>query len=282
MAEPEALTLTYITAHPAEAARVLERIPGADAAALFATVPARAGAPVLTAMLPSAAARILSSLHDEPALALLAATGVQAAVTVLRYIPEPRRSRLLEGLPTATAVASRVLLGYPDDSVGAWADPDIIMLVPETRVNDVLARVRGGDEKKVDQVYGVDNEQRLVGVADLHELLRVAELTALAAVLRKPLAVLTAMTPLTGAATQRGWQLSSVLPVVERDGRLIGVMHRATLARAMARSRATTQPANDVTITGVLTRGYWDAASGLAEASLWLLPPAKPVLPEDK
>ena len=282
MAEPEALTLTYITAHPAEAARVLERIPGADAAALFATVPARAGAPVLTAMLPSAAARILSSLHDEPALALLAAAGVQAAVTVLRYIPEPRRSRLLEGLPTATAVASRILLGYPDDSVGAWADPDIIMLVPETRVNDVLARVRGGDEKKVDQVYGVDNEQRLVGIVDLLELLRVPDSTTLAAVLHKPLAMLTAMTPLTGAATQRGWQLSSVLPVVERDGRLIGVMHRATLARAMARSRATTQPANDVTITGVLTRGYWDAASGLAEASLWLLPPAKPVLPEDK
>jgi len=282
MAEPEALTLTYITAHPAEAARVLERIPGADAAALFATVPARAGAPVLTAMLPSAAARILSSLHDEPALALLAAAGVQAAVTVLRYIPEPRRSRLLEGLPTATAVASRVLLGYPDDSVGAWADPDIIMLVPETRVNDVLARVRGGDEKKVDQVYGVDNEQRLVGIVDLLELLRVPDSTTLAAVLHKPLAMLTAMTPLTGAATQRGWQLSSVLPVVERDGRLIGVMHRATLARAMARSRATTQRANDVTITGVLTRGYWDAASGLAEASLWLLPLAKSVLPEDK
>ena len=282
MAEPEALTLTYITAHPAEAARVLERIPGADAAALFATVPARAGAPVLTAMLPSAAARILSSLHDEPALALLATAGVQAAVTVLRYVPEARRSRLLEGLPTATAVASRVLLGYPDDSVGAWADPDIIMLVPETRVNDVLARVRGGDEKKVDQVYGVDNEQRLIGIVDLLELLRVPDSTTLAAVLHKPLAVLTAMTPLTGAATQRGWQLSSVLPVVERDGRLIGVMHRATLARAMARSRATTQPANDVTITGVLTRGYWDAASGLAEASLWLLPSAKPVLPEDK
>ena len=281
MAEPVALTLTYIAAHPAEAARVLERMPGADAAALFATVPARAGAPVLTAMLPSAAARILSSLHDEPALALLAAAGVQAAVTVLRYIAEPRRSRLLEGLPTATAVASRILLGYPDDSVGAWADPDIIMLVPETRVNDVLARVRGGDEKKVDQVYGVDNEQRLVGIVDLLELLRVPDSTTLAAVLHKPLAMLTAMTPLTGAATQRGWQLSSVLPVVERDGRLIGVMHRATLARAMARSRATTQPANEVTITGVLTRGYWDAASGLAEAALWLLPPAKPVQPED-
>jgi predicted transcriptional regulator len=141
--------------------------------------------------------------------------------------------------------------------------------------------VRGGDERKVDQVYAVDQDQRLIGIVDLVELLRVPDSNTLAAVLHKPLAMLTAMTPLTGAATQRGWQQSSVLPVVERDGRLIGVLHRATLARALARSRATTQPADEVTITGVLTRGYWDAASGLAEAGLWLLPPAKPVLPEE-
>lgn len=281
MAEPEALTLTYIRAHPAEAARVLERIPGADAAALFATVPARAGAPVLTAMLPSAAARILGSLDDAPTLALLGAAGVQAAVTVLRYIPEPRRSRLLGGLPTATAVASRVLLGYPDDSVGAWANPDFIAFAPETRVSDALERIRDGNERNVEQVYAVDHDQRLIGIVDLLDLLRVPDSTTLAAVLHKPLTMLTAMTPLTGAATQRGWQQSSVLPVVERDGRLIGVMHRATLARALARSRATTQSAAEVTITGVLTRGYWDAASGLVEAGLWLLPPAKPVQPED-
>ncbi len=281
MAEAEALTLTYIAAHPGEAARVLERIPGADAAALFASVPARAGSPVLMAMLPSSAARVLASLDDQPALALLAAAGVQAAVTVLRYVPEPRRSRLLEGLPTATAVASRILLGYPDDSVGAWTDPDVIALAPETRIADVLERVRSGDETKIEQVYAVDNDQRLVGMVALHELLRVPDSTALATVVHKPAAVFTAMTPLTGAANHRGWHESSALPVVERDGRLIGVIHRATLARALARGRATEQPTGEVTITGVLARGYWDAASGLAESALWLLPPAKRVQPED-
>ena len=185
------------------------------------------------------------------------------AARQLEFLPPQEIADLLAGQPSHAVVRAWQLLA-----------PDI--------AGAALARVRGGDEKKVDQVYAVDNEQRLLGVADLHELLRVPELTALAAVMRKPLAVLTAMTPLSGATTQRGWQQSSALPVVERDGRLIGVMYRATLARALARSRATTQPANDVTITGVLTRGYWDAASGLAEASLWLLPPAKPVLPEDK
>ena len=58
MANPESLTLAFVTAHPAEAARILERLNASDAAALFDRVPARAGAPVLTAMLPSAAARV--------------------------------------------------------------------------------------------------------------------------------------------------------------------------------------------------------------------------------
>lgn len=278
----EALTLSFLASHPAEAARVLERIPGPDAAALFAAVPARAGAPALTAMLPSAAARVLAALDDEPALALLSAAGVQAAVTMLRYVPESRRSDLLEGLPTATAVASRILLGYPDDSVGAWTDPDIVSMAPLTRVGEALARVRNGDETLIEQVYAVETDQRLVGIMDLRELLRVPELTTLAAIMRKPAAVLTAMTTLSGAATQRGWQQTSVLPVVERDGRLIGVMRRATLARALARGRGPAQPAEEATIAGVMARGYWDALSGIAEAGLALLPPVKPVQPDDQ
>ena len=132
-------------------------------------LPARAGAPVLTAMLPSAAARVLDALDDD--------AGARAAERGRRagggdgaaHIPEPRRSRLLGGLPTATAVASRLLLGYPDDSVGAWADPDVIALAPETSASDALARVRGGDERNVEQVYAVDHDQRLIGIVDLLE-----------------------------------------------------------------------------------------------------------------
>jgi Mg/Co/Ni transporter MgtE len=132
MAEPQILTLAFVTSHPAEAARVLERISGPDAAALFESIPARNGAPVLTAMLPSAAARVLSCLEDGPALALLTAAGMQGAVSVLRYVPELQRARLIAGLPTATAVASRTLLGYAEDTVGAWTDPEVIEMSPDT------------------------------------------------------------------------------------------------------------------------------------------------------
>ena len=142
MASAETLTLAFLNAHPARAARVLERLPGPEAAALFARLPARAGGPVLAAMLPPTAARLLSNLDDAAALALLTVLGAQSAVGVLRHLAEPRRSRLIAGLPTATAVASRLLLGYLEDSVGGWVDPDVIAVAAECTAGEALALAR--------------------------------------------------------------------------------------------------------------------------------------------
>jgi hypothetical protein len=72
-----------------------------------------------------------------------------------------------------------------------------------------------------------------------------------------------------------------VLPAVERDGRLIGVLRRGTLARALARSRLPGPAPSEPPLSGILARGYWDAFSGLAEAMLSALPPAKPVYKEE-
>lgn len=281
MADPQSLTLAFLSAHPSEAARVLERLPGNQAGEFFARVPARAGAPALVAMLPTAAARVLGALEDEPALALLTSVGVQAAVGVLRYVAEPRRARLIAGLPTATALASRLLLGYPEDSVGAWVDPDVIALDPETPVGDALERVRHGEEANIERLHTIDGERRLIGIVELAALLRAPENSTLEVLMRKPAAVLSAMTPLTGAASQRGWERSSALPVIERGGRLIGILPRATLARALARNRSTAQAVTEVSLAGIVGRGYWDTVSGLAEAAIALLPAAKPVRPEN-
>ena len=281
MANPESLTLAFVTLHPSEAARVLERMAAPDAAALFGRVPARAGAPVLTAMLPSAAARVVSILESRVALSMLSAAGTQAAVTVLRQVPDPQRSQLIDGLPTAAAIASRLLLGYPDDSVGAWSDPDVVVLSPEATIAEALTRVKSGDESRVEQVFAVDREQHLVGMIELHELLRAPEATSLASIMHKPTAVLNGAATVSGAANQRGWQQASALPVIDSSGRLIGVLRRASLARALARNRLQTPVDEGAPLLALFARGYWTAVSSLAEAAITLLPPQKPLYEED-
>jgi hypothetical protein len=71
---------------------------------------------------------------------------------------------------------------------------------------------------------------------------------------------------------------------VERGDRLVGVLRRATLMRALTRSTRSTREAAAETLSGVLTRSYWDALSGLVAATVTQLPPATPIdkTPDDR
>lgn len=277
MANAETLTLAFVTTHPAEAARILERLNAPDAAALFERVPARAGAPVLNAMLPTVAARILAILEAGTAQSLLAAIGTQAAVSILRQIAEPQRNQLVAGLPTAAAMASRLLLHYPNDSVGAWIDPDIIVFPPGTTVSEALTRIASGNEPQVELVFSVDHDQRLAGVTSLHDLLRVPGERKLASVMRKPPVVLMGGATVAGVARRRGWQQSSVLPVTDRNGKPIGVLRRGALDRALARANQQVSTDESELLVSMFANGYWNAFSALAHAVVSLLPQAKSI-----
>lgn len=273
MADAEALTFAFMRAHPAEAAQALQVVPADAAAALLARAPTRLASPVLRAMEPGAAAAALAGLGDERAMELLGTLGARSAVALLRRIGEPRRSRLIAGLPTAAALASRLLLGYPEDTVGSWADPDVIALPPDARTGDALERVRRA-ESNVEHLFVVAS-LRLVGWLPLSALLRAPEGAALHSLMERPDVVLPAQTPLAGALAHPGWRRRSALPVVESGGRLLGVLTHDALARALRGVPATGGSSVEETLLGVLARGYWGALSGVVEAAATLLPPVR-------
>jgi magnesium transporter len=276
MADAETLSLAFMRAHPAEAARVLEALAPAQAAQLLVRVPARLAAPVLAAMRPNAAARGIAGLEDEQVLALLGELATQPVVAVLRHVAEPRRSRLISGLPTAAALASKLLLGYVEDSVGAWTDPDVLALPGATRAAEALERVRHIDAT-VQRVFVTGSDGRLEGWVPLPALLRAPEGATLASVMQRPDGVMSAKTPLAGALAHPGWESSSLLPVLESGERLVGVLTRDALTRALGRSARATPAIPGETLAGMLALGYWDALSGGAEAMVTLLPPVKAV-----
>lgn len=269
-------TYAFMRSHPAEAAQVLEGVAPAQAAALLAAAPARIGGTVLAAMLPSAAARTIDALEDERARALLGALRAQAAVLVLRHIGEPRRTRLISGLPASAALASRLLLGYPEDSVGAWTDPQVLALPGETRAGAALERARGLEDG-AERVFVVGADQRLAGSLSLAALLRAPERAPLDSLMSRADAVLAAQTPLSGAVSHPGWTAAAALPVVEADGRLLGVLTSDALARALGRTAPRQPRAGPENVVGVLAEGYWATLSGVVEAGTALLPRVRPV-----
>ncbi len=277
-----ALSLAFMQGHPSNAARVLEALPIAEAAALFDRAPARIGGGVMAAMLPRQASACMAALSDARAQALLATMSMQAMVSLLRYIPEARRETLIGGLPTASALASALLLGYDEDTLGAWADPSVIMLPPETRAADALARVRQ-TEVAHPAVFVTDASRRLSGQVGLATVLRAPEGATLATLMHSPAAVLRANAPLASASSHPGWTHASALPVVEPGERLLGVMTRDALTRALRRDQAEPGAAAAASsLPGLLALGYWETLSGMVTASLGLMPRVNPVVPMEK
>jgi magnesium transporter len=275
VADAEDLTLAYLVGHPAEAARVLETLPSAASAALLARVPARIGGPVMEALSPSAAAGHLVALEAESAIALLVMVRIQAAAAALRLVPEPRRAALLNGMPTPRAVACRVLLGYPNASVGAWADLDINALGPDARAGEVITRLgEQSDEDIADGVYVADPEGHLMGIVPLAALFRAPAHLRLQGLMRPPPATLPAAMPVTAALRVRAWDERLSLPVTDNRGRLVGRARRALLARAIAQPGGREE--RD-TLIGVLALTYWGVVSGLLAAAVSLLPSRAPV-----
>jgi magnesium transporter len=277
MADAAALTFAFMRAHPAEAAHVLEAAPSHESVDLLARVPARIGSAVLGQMLPRKAALALLALPSERAIELLAHLDSQSSVAILRHIEEPSRSQLIAGLPTAAALAAKLLLEYIDDSVGSCMDPNVIALPSGARAQEALDRVRNA-EAQTERVFAVDGDRRLLGWIPLAVLMRAPQAARLEALLREPPARLAAHAPLAGARTHPGWLVASTLPVVDRGGRLIGELTRDALDRASQRAGWLGSPrAADESLPGMLAQGYWQSVSGIVELLASCLPAARPL-----
>lgn len=276
-AEPgRTLSLAFMRQRPVQAARVLEALPAAQAAALFERAPARLGADVLAAMMPPQAARCLAELPDERVLELLSPMAMQPTVGVLRHVPEPRRRLLVARLPTASALASRLLLGYGEDTLGAWADPDILLLSADRPADEALARLRAGGGAHP-CVFVTDAERRLRGVVGLLGLLQAPPEARLGSLMRAPAAVLPAHAPLAGSLDDPAWEQASTLPVAEPGGRLLGVLTHDALARALRRATPPPDLSAEAPWPRLAAHGYWQATSGLLRAGLSLLPRVPPL-----
>ncbi len=272
MSSREELSYAFLEAHPVDAARVLERLAPASAAALLQSAPLRLASPVLRQMLPLAGARCLEQFDNSETAGLLHALGPQAGVALLRYVSPERRVRALEQLPTALTLAYELLLGYPEGTVGAWMDPRAMAFPADMTCGEALERVRQADEALIADPFVIDRNQRLQGYVEFADLLRAHATTPLTRLLRSSPNRLPAQALLAGLREHPGWREASTLPVVERGDRLVGALTHTALQRALSLEHATPgSGATDDTLSG-LAGAYWFGVSSLIQAIVGQLP----------
>jgi magnesium transporter len=226
-----ALAAVMLRDYPDEAARWIENADDDESAELIGRMRPDAAVSLVARLTPDRAARIVARLPTETRQVALASLNANRAAGLLARLDPDERERCLEGLDPGLARELRELAVYPPDTAGALMDPRVTSFRPDAVVRDVTRRLRRFRDRRVSDVFLVDAEGRLVGSLALETIVLAdpgARLDGL--VHEAPTSVLAVSSRDEVIETFESHRVAS-LPVVDLDGRLLGVLRQRELVR---------------------------------------------------
>jgi magnesium transporter len=257
------LAKNFAEEHPSDAAWILEQLSPDTAVAYIEELPPRLGAAVVQRMAASTAAECISRLSPERFGQLMVALPLDRAAGLLRRLDAGQRELLLQHAPTDVATLLARLLRYPQNSAGSLMDPRVMALPDDITVSEALARVRRVPRHALYYLYVIDREQSLVGVLNLRELMLALPRDPLSAIMQREVSSLSALSDRAAIIDHPGWRNVHALPVIDDQGKFLGVLRYETLRQLEVESNAPT-PATGALST-VLTLGElcWVGLAGV-------------------
>lgn len=224
-----ALARGYLRDFPDEAARHLEDLPVEEIARLIRREPVRYSAPLLEQVEPHLAAKVLLSLPEKYARDELAGVEPVRAIAMLSWMNEEQRDAALAGLEPGLARELRQMAEYPLETAGRLMDPRAIGLRPGTTAQQALSKLRQVSERRISDIFVTDENNHLVGRVSL-QAVAVASPTSLLETLMQPAIAVQAVDPQDEVVEKFTSGRLASLPVVDFEGRLIGVIRHDRLA----------------------------------------------------
>lgn len=213
--------------HPADLADELQRMPRHTAAQILQSIPDERATAVLAEMDDKVAAEILSLLKPEESQDLVNELQSSEAADIVAEMPPEQREEVLAGLEPAESAKVSELLRYPEDSAGGIMEDRFIALPVDATIATCRQILQDRGEEAVQgasYLYVVDAGQKLIGVISMRDL-----------VFRKPERMIREIMSAQVTAVRVDDDQEKVaqlfaqyhymaLPVLERDGRLVGVV----------------------------------------------------------
>jgi magnesium transporter len=228
--EPEGVAEALQELHVQDLAELLAELSDAEVAQLVGMLPIDVSADVLCRMQAEQAAGVVALLADSRAAQVLRAMAADDRADLIQQLAPELAERLLLNLGTRSpevAEETRALVSYGEDTAGGIMTTEYVAFGPELSVGQALERVRQiGRQRALEVVYYayVVAYERLIGVVSLRDLLLARDNEIISDVMTSNVVSVDASTDQEEVAhTITKYELAA-LPVVEDDGRLIGIV----------------------------------------------------------
>jgi len=230
----EKINRRYLRDHPASAARRLESMGRDEALDEIATQPTTVLGGLWPHLGADRGAALLSRMGETQARDLLAGLLPTEAVRFLGAMEDEDRARLLGALPQDLAAQLRELMTYPDDTAGSLMDTRVPTFRPEMRASAALDALRDSPHSRAPRtLFVVDGDNRLRGQIPIQELAMARPDTVLRDLAHPVAAAVNALDPRDEVVETVEKHRLTDLPVIDLDGRLIGLIQHGMLVQAV-------------------------------------------------
>ena len=218
-----------ITRLPAgEIARLVDALPYLHAAELLTLLPDPLAADTLEAMSSQRQLQVFEELSKDQGCALLALMAPDLAADLVGRLHTEEARALLDRLGPERAAPIIDLLRYPEDTVGSIMTNDVLRVPVSLTVGEARDRLRERlrEPDFISFIYAVDDEKdrRLRGVVTLRKLVTAEDSARIADVMNPYVVTIHALDPARAAAHRVLNSHLVALPVVGREGRLLGAL----------------------------------------------------------
>ncbi|MGD2062971.1 MAG: magnesium transporter [Nitrospirota bacterium] len=232
MRSSDALLRAFVELHPVDAARTFETLGLDEMVRLFKRLSTKQAVALLERITAEMGARLFAALEVERARELLAATLPRVASAIVRQLDDDTRAAILTGLDASAAAALQELGGYPADVAGAMMEPRVASLSIDLTAQQAIAKLRKTPRDVLHYLYVTERDGKLIGVLNMRDLLLASPRDAIDTLVRREMVTIPDTMnheEVVRVMRERGFL---ALPVVDFDGRLVGVIKQSEVLGA--------------------------------------------------
>ena len=243
------LTLGYLSKHPDNAARLLERLPYSMTCDLFARLSPEQYLSTFHSLLPSYAAGILDVMEDLPRGKLVEALSNERLSVILAILSDDKKKNILTQLSSEKRKKVVSQMKYPRDTVGSIMEPPKFSLPADISVAEALKRIKAVKHYNFTAIIVVDSSLHYLGLVTLDKLIQASPDTRLSSIVNYKIPAQHARKSLQNLNKDLSWSYVRILAVTDVRGLLIGCLSYATLLEhtTMGVSTLKPEPAQHVT-----------------------------------
>ena len=224
LVHPDELKSILDRLHPADIAYILEALPLEDRLTVWDSVKADRDGEILIEVSDAVRETLIASMNREELVDAVESLETDEIAAIADDLPADVVDEVQQGLTSGERAQLRASMSYPDDSVGALMDFEMISIREDVTLEVVLRYLRRFDAlpNHTDQVFVVDRHDVLKGGLPLDRLLLNEPDVKVAAVMNTDLMTLSPLDETSEAAQAfERYDLVSA-PVVDEAGRLVG------------------------------------------------------------